>query len=128
MKRLLAAAAVVFLCSCNDGDFINHTLVAEKTGSCAGAGGAFNMVSNTAGERYTFSICLAEGYNAKNYTVTRKGDTILVAFPPVPSGEPTGLVKTALYKMTLDIDAKPRYNFIKLGEELVAVTSQRQSY
>jgi hypothetical protein len=125
MRHLFSIAAATLLFSCNDGDFINHTLVAEKAGSCTGADGAFNMVSNTSGERYTFSVCLPEGYDTKKYTVTRKGDTIFVAFPPTQTGEPT---KTALFKMTLDIDAKPRYNFIKLGEDLVAVTSQRQSY
>jgi hypothetical protein len=123
MMKYLITAATVFFLSCNDGDFINHTLSAEKAGSCSGANGAFNMVSNTSGERYTFSVCLPDGYDAKNYTVTRNSDTILVTFPQVKNGE-----TTALYNMTLDIDAKPRYNFIKLGEALVAVTSQRQSY
>jgi hypothetical protein len=121
--KYLITAALVLLFSCNEGDFINHKLSAEKAGSCTGANGAFNMVSNTIGERYTFSQCLPDGYDAKNYTVTRKGDTILVVFPEAKAGQPT-----ALYNMTLDIDAKPRYNFIKLGTELVAVTSQRQSY
>jgi hypothetical protein len=123
MMKYLLTAATVLLFSCNDGDFINHTLVAEKAGNCSGTSGAFNMVSNTAGERYTFAVCLPEGYDAKNYTVTRKSDTILVVFPEAKAGQ-----ATSLYNMTLDIDAKPRYNFIKLGSELVAVTSQRQSY
>jgi hypothetical protein len=123
MIKYLFTAAVVLCCSCNEGDFINHKLSAEKAGSCSGAAGAINMVSNTAGERYTFSVCLPNGHNAKDYTVTRKGDTLLVAFPQAKAGE-----AMALYNITLDIDAKPHYRFIKLGEELVAVTSQRQSY
>jgi hypothetical protein len=123
MTKYLLTVVAVLVFSCNDGDFINHKVSAEKAGNCTGATGAMNMVSNTSGERYTFSLCLPGGYDEKNYTVNRKGDTIVVVFPEVKIGE-----VTALYKITLDIDAKPRYSFIKLGQELVAVTSQRQSY
>jgi hypothetical protein len=112
MKYLLTAVTVLFF-SCNDGDFINHTLKAEKAGDCASATGDFKMVSNTSGQRYTFDLCLAG-----TYTVTRKGDTIMVAFPQVKNDE-----VRALYNLTLDIDAKPRYNFIKLGDKLIAVVA-----
>jgi hypothetical protein len=74
------------------------------------------MVSNTAGERYSFTICLPGDFDARNYTLTRNGDTILVNFPQVKPGQ-----ATAMYKLTLDVDAKPRYNFIQLGGKLIAV-------
>jgi hypothetical protein len=114
MKSLLFLAAMVF-CSCtDDGDFINHTLQAEKAGNCNAATGKYRMVSNTSGERYIFDLCLANTYNGKDHT--RNGDTIMVSFPTITSGE-----ASALYKITLDIDAKPRYNFIKLDDKLIAV-------
>jgi hypothetical protein len=116
MRHLFSIATLLFLFSCNDGDFINHTLLAEKAGDCASATGDFKMVSNTSGQRYTFDLCLAGTYTAKDYTVTRNGDTVMVVFPQVKNGE-----VRALYNLTLDIDAKPRYNFIKLGDKLIAV-------
>jgi hypothetical protein len=116
IKQIFSITAAIFLCSCNDGDFINHTLVAEKAGSCASATGEFKMVSNTSGQRYTFDLCLDAAYTVKNYSVMRNADTIMVIFPQVKSGD-----ASALYNLTLDIDAKPRYNFIKLGDKLIAV-------
>jgi hypothetical protein len=118
MIRYLFSAAVILLFSCNDGDFINHTLVAEKAGDCASATGEFKMVSNTSGQRYTFDLCLDAAFNVKNYSVMRNADTIMVIFPQVKSGD-----ASALYKLTLDVDAKPRYNFIKLGDKLIAVVA-----
>lgn len=118
MKKALASAVMVFLFSCNDGDFINHTLVAEKAGDCAAAKGECKMVSNTSGQRYTFDLCLDAAFNVKNYSVMRNADTIMVIFPQVQSGE-----ASALYNLTLDIDAKPRYNFIRLGDKLIAVVA-----
>ena len=76
------------------------------------------MVSNTSGQRFTFNKCLADGYDAKNYTVARKGDTVLVVFPKTKAG-----TAAALYQLTLDIDAKPRYNFIQINDQLIGVVA-----
>jgi len=66
------------------------------------------MISNINGERYEFQYCLSDGFDGKNYTIERSGDSLLVKFP-IATG------KTALYKLTLDIDAKPAYHHITLG-------------
>lgn len=108
MKHILPVIAVIFLSSCSD-SFINHSLKAEKSGDCNNEPAAVKMISNINGKRYEFQYCLDEGFNGKNYTVERNGDSLLVKFPN--SGG-----KQFSYKLTLDIDAKPAYHYITLGE------------
>jgi hypothetical protein len=72
------------------------------------------MISNINGERYEFEQCLDDGFDGKNYTVERKGDSLIVNFP-----EAVG--KTALYKLILDIDAKPAYRNISLGGRTLGI-------
>lgn len=108
-------AALLLLASCNDGDFVKHILQATKNGDCTGKEGEVKMVSNTNGERYEFTQCLPDNFTEKDCQVTRQGDTIVVAFPKARGG------KTAGYQLTLDVDAKPRYHFIQLGEQLLTV-------
>ena len=106
MKYILILTTI-FLCSCSDA-FINHKLKAEKIGDCNNEVTPIKITSNINGERYEFEYCLEDGFDAKNYTVERKGDSLMVNFP-----KPTK--STALYKLTLDIDAKPSYHHISLG-------------
>jgi len=72
------------------------------------------MVSNINGERYEFQYCVEDGFDGKNYTIERKGDSLLVKFPATTK-------KTALYKLILDIDAKPAYHHITLGDQTLEI-------
>lgn len=109
MKYILSAATIIFcLFACSD-SFINHSLKAEKAGDCNGEITPVKMISNINGERYEFLYCLGEGFDVKNYKVERSGDSLLIKF----SGEGD---KKITYKLILDIDAKPAYRFITLGE------------
>jgi len=111
----LVAAA---FCSCGDGAFINHKLEYKKTGECSGGQKTINMLSNIAGERYEFESCLDAGFDGTNYTVERKGDSIVVSFPKA-----TGA--TAAFNITLDIDAKPVYHHIVIdGREIIVGQEQ----
>jgi hypothetical protein len=115
MIKSILFFALIALASCVDeGDFVKHTLKATKGGNCTGAEGEVKMVSNTNGERYQFDQCLPDGFVDKDCKVSRRGDTIIVAFPEAKG-------KTANFALTLDVDAKPRYNFIKIGEQLMTV-------
>jgi hypothetical protein len=87
----------------------------EKLGDCTEFSRSINMISNINGERYEFFSCIDDGFEGKNYTVDRKGDSIIVNFPKTASA------KKALYKLTLDIDAKPRYRWIVVDERSVAI-------
>jgi hypothetical protein len=73
------------------------------------------MISNINGERYEFFSCIDDGFEGKNYTVDRKGDSIIVSFPKTASA------KKALYKLTLDIDAKPRYSLISIDDREIDI-------
>jgi len=107
------------LFSCSD-TFINHDLEFEKLGDCSGNPKPVKMISNINGERYEFSCCMDDGFDGKNYSVERKGDSIIVSFPK------TTAEMQAEYNLILDIDARPNYHHIILdGQELTIVTSEK---
>ncbi|HEX2683148.1 MAG TPA: hypothetical protein VHL77_04415 [Ferruginibacter sp.] len=120
MKYVSTILICSLLFSCND-PFINHKLKYEKAADdCSGMPGALNFVSNLNGERYEFYSCLDNSFDGKQYTVSRMGDSIIVDFPRSANN------KTASYKLTLDIDAKPAYHHIIIdGRELHVVPMQR---
>lgn len=113
LLTIVLASSLAFA-SCSD-SFINHELKAEKAGDCAGTTPPVKIISNINGERYEFEYCVEDGFDGKNYKVERKGDSLLVVFPGASSA------KKALYKLTLDIDAKPAYHYILLGDKEVRV-------
>jgi hypothetical protein len=118
MKYILTATIILLLSSCSN-FFINHKLQAEKIGECSNEVSPIKVISNINGERFEFDYCLADDYDVKNYTVERKGDSILINFP-----QPTK--KTAQYKLILDIDAKPAYHHILLGDRVVEVVPMQK--
>ena len=113
MKCFITLALIALLSSCSD-SFINHTLTAERTGECNQQRQAVRMISNINGERYEFEYCLDEGFNGRDYKLERKGDSLVLSFPGHSA-------KMAMYKLTLDIDAKPAYHHILLGDQIVEV-------
>ena len=115
MKYFLTALTIILFSSCGPDTFINHKLKAEKAGACTNEITPVKITSNINGEHYEFDYCLQEGFDATNYKVERKGDSIVVTFPE-PANKPN-----ALYKITLDIDAKPAYRYISLGGRTIAM-------
>ena len=113
MKYFSTIAGIVLLSSCSN-SFINYELKAERIGECTEQRMPVKMISNINGERYEFDYCLNEAFNAKDYKVERKGDSLIVSFPKPEA-------KTALYKLILDIDAKPGYHHILLGDKLLEI-------
>lgn len=119
MKYMIFSICCVVLFSCND-PFVRHDLKYEKIGDCSGNTGSIKMISNINGERYEFLSCLDAGFDGKNYSVQRTGDSLIVAFPR-SADQPK-----ALYKLILDIDAKPRYNHIILdGQGVILIPSTK---
>lgn len=104
---------ILLLASCSN-SFINHELKAERTGDCIPVKQPVKMISNINGERFEFNLCLDDGFDGKNYKVERKGDSLIVSLPSASA-------KKANYKLTLDIDAKPPYHHILLGDQLIEV-------
>ena len=115
MKLSLGFLLFFFFASCSD-SFINHKLKAERIGDCTTDVGSINMLSNINGEQYSFNECLPDGFDGKGYTVERKGDSLIVSFPAAQE-----VTKKAMYKLTLDIDAKPAYHHILLNGRKVEV-------
>jgi argonaute-like protein implicated in RNA metabolism and viral defense len=113
MKYFVTITVIALLSSCSN-SFINHKLKATKIGTCSNEVKPIKIISNINGERYEFEQCLEEGFDGKNYTVERKGDSLVVSFPKADN-------KTALYKLILDIDAKPAYRNISLGGRTIAI-------
>lgn len=101
---LLALAA----CNIKQDPYLNHKLAkSEKLATgCEAYNAKFSMVSNIVGERYQFQKCLHATYDG-HYTAKRSGDTVVVNFTKTAGPE-------ALYNITLDIDAYPRYNFLTI--------------
>src|ERR1700704_5143361 len=102
MKIVLLIITIVSLSSCEDKPFINATLKAEKAGDCSQRTTNCKVSANTNGERYEFDYCLKDGFDEKNYSVLRNGDTVLLVLP-----DPALTDNKQLYKLTLDIDANP---------------------
>lgn len=117
MKNRFILFAAIMLSSCSDA-FINHKLTYEKIGACTDERTPVKMLSNIAGERYEFVSCLGDDFDGKNYSVERKGDSIIVSFPK-------SRTNTGAFKLTLDIDAKPAYHHIILDGTKVSITAQQ---
>lgn len=100
-----------FYFSCSNTPFVNHKLKADKTGTCTNdvTPDKITITSNINGEHYEFECCLSNDFDAKNYTVERKNDSLVVIFPSTAGSQ------KALYKMVLDIDAKPAYKHISIN-------------
>ena len=119
MKYAIMFTCCCFLFSCSD-SFINHDLKSEKIGDCAVFSESIKMISNINGERYEFLSCIDDGFDGKNYTLVRKGDSVIVDFPK------TAAQKKSLYKLILDVDAKPNYHHIILdGREVTVVPAEK---
>lgn len=92
----------------------------EKLGDCNNEPVPVKMTANIAGERYEFVTCLSDDFDGKNYSVERKGDTVLVLFPRSRTNPKT-------YKITLDIDAKPAYHLIMLDNHEVLIVDNKNT-
>src|SRR5215468_2620180 len=104
------ATTIFCLCviavACNRKPFVNHKLKFEKiSDNCENLKPSFRMVSNVAGERYEFDKCLNANFKKEMLNVSRQGDTVVVEFPRADA-------QSVLFKITLDVDSYPRYNFI----------------
>jgi hypothetical protein len=111
--RVIYFLLLILACTsaCNRKPFVRHKLKFEKiSDNCENLKPSFRMVSNVAGERYEFERCLNANFTSDMMRVSRQGDTVLVRF----SSEGA---RKVLYKITLDIDSYPAYNFITIDGE-----------
>jgi hypothetical protein len=113
--KVILCLLVFALIACNRKPFVDHKLKFEKiSDNCENLKPSFRMVSNVAGERYEFERCLGANFTKEMMNVSRQGDTVLVQFQ-------SGGTQQVLYKITLNIDSYPRYNFITIDGETFQV-------
>ena len=106
------------LSGCDDGPYLKHELKHEKLGSsCASINEQISVTVNTVGDRFVYERCLDAAY-AGNYSVERKGDTVVVVT------QKTG-GKTTPYRVTLDINTYPEYHFLSLDGSVMPVHTSR---
>jgi len=111
MNKAIVSLLMILIFACNRKPFVNHKLKFEKISeNCENLKPSFRMVSNVAGERYEFEKCLATNFSKDQINVSRQGDTVLITFEKPQT-------QVLLYKITLDIDSYPRYNFITIDDE-----------
>ncbi len=110
---------MVILLSCNtDSAYLKHDIEYEKIGECRNINSKMDINSNTIGERYVFQECLDADYKG-SYTVERKGDTVVVKLQNT-TGTPT-----ALFRIALDINTRPGYNYLSLNGSVFPVNVKR---
>ncbi len=111
MRTIITALIVLVLySSCKEDIYVKHEMAISKKGACGGENTSVKMESNINGERYVFEECLPEDFNGKTYELVRRNDSLFVSFPQKPSA------KTALFTITLDVQANPVYKCIQLGD------------
>jgi len=123
-KIIISLLIVSLVIACKRKSYITHKLKFEKIAdACTGEQPPIRMNSNINGERYEFNECLSADFTKEQMTIARKGDTLMVQFVRMDSpGEKLKVnQKKSLYKMTLDIDAYPRYNFMTIDDNTFMV-------
>lgn len=116
---LLVLASSLFFIACDRKPFVEHKLKFEKVSDgCTGHPGSFKMTSNLGGERYEFGRCLPADFNKDQMTSARKGDTVVISFK-----QPMGEQPAAVFNITLDIDAYPKYSFITIDDDTYAIVA-----
>ena len=102
--KIIFVVLIIAIAGCKTKPFIKQSVDFEKvSGDCGTQNGEFRMNSNLNGERYEFQRCLDVDFQKKQLTAIRRGDTIELKFARKNS-------KQALYNLTVDLDAYPRYN------------------
>jgi hypothetical protein len=114
MKRLLAVLMIISIAGCKTKPFVKHELEFEKVAdNCNNLSQDFMMNSNLNGERFEFQRCLDADFKKEQATSSQPNDTtVVVKFERNNS-------KQALYKLTIDLDAYPRYSLLILDGDTI---------
>jgi hypothetical protein len=118
MKKILPFILIVFVmisCDISHKPYLKHHVTMEKLSErCLGKSDAFSMNSNINGERYVFQECLSADTDAEDVVIQRNGDTVSIQF-----SEKSATKK--LFGFTIDINTQPRYNWLTIGNQTMAI-------
>ena len=120
MSKTIIFLLLVSICfCCNRKPFVTAKFKLEKiSADCNNQQTYFKMVSGFAGERYEFERCLDVNYTDKDARVSRQGDTVVILLAK-PSKE------KSLFKLIVDVDSYPKYNFVTVDGETFQVISTK---
>ena len=115
MKPLYFLLITVLMTGCKTKPFVKHEVQFEKLGdNCDAMNSGFKMNSNLNGERYEFERCLDADFTKEQLSSIQKGDTVELKFERKNASQ-------ALYKLTVDVDAYPRYNTLIIDGAAIAI-------
>lgn len=114
MKYLLFFGILVLSFACKTKPFVKHSLDFEKlAGDCKDKAAGLSMNSNLNGERYEFQSCLDADFKKEQVTSSQPNDsTVVIKFERKNAQQ-------ALYKLTIDLDAYPRYSLLVLDGDSI---------
>src|SRR5262245_12027914 len=109
MKPIYVFFITLTLVACKTKPYVKHSVSFEKIADgCAQQATGLSMNSNLNGERYEFQSCLDADLKKEQITSFQANDsTVVIKFERKNS-------QRALYKLTLDVDAYPRYSLLVL--------------
>jgi hypothetical protein len=121
MNKLNLFLLLTVMIACNRKPFVNHKLKLDKVSdNCGEQQNYFRVTSNIAGQRFEFEKCLPANFEKDHLDSERKGDTVVINF-----ARPEAPEANVVYKVTLDIDSYPKYNFLTVdGETYLLSISQ----
>jgi hypothetical protein len=112
MRLTALFTCIIIIASCKTRPFVKHSLDFEKIGdNCSNRTEGIAMNSNLNGERFVFESCLDADFRKEQVTSEQTNDsTVVIKFERKNSQQ-------ALYKLTIDLDAYPRYHLLILDGE-----------
>ena len=107
MRTIPGILFIVLLAACNTKPFVKHSLEFEKIAdNCGTQSATMSMNSNLNGERFEFQSCLDADFKKEQLTSSQVNDTtVILKFERKNTQQ-------ALYKLTIDVDAYPRYSLL----------------
>jgi len=114
MRAILFVWFVMLFLGCKTKPFVKHSLEFEKiSDNCNGIAPGISMNSNLNGERLELQSCLDADFKKEQVTSSQPNDTtVIVKFERKNS-------MRALYKLTIDLDAYPRYHLLVLDGDTI---------
>ena len=114
MKYIFLLLALFFVFGCKTKPYVKHSLEFEKlSDQCTGQQPGISMNSNLNGERFEFQSCLDADFKKEQLTSVQQNDTIVILKFERKN------TKQSLYKLTIDLDAYPRYSLLILDGDTI---------
>jgi len=114
MRFIPIISLLVLSFACKTKPYVKHSLDFKKLADdCKEKAAGVSMNSNLNGERYEFQSCLDADFKKEQIVSSQLNDsTVLIKFERKNSQQ-------ALYKLTIDLDAYPRYSLLILDGDTI---------